>query len=122
LAIDGWSSQNNRVEVSLREGNWNQVFSTHCGINKGTKVSYGNTYHNDFKGIQHNAFYSADCSSIVMFFEDNHSSGDVDYNDIVFSITDNKDKVEISKITPPKYAIVEEGGGPVLKLTSDLKK
>ncbi len=109
IAPNSWVAQNSRVEV--RYSGTLQLFFTHPGLNKATGVSYGANYHQNFVGVQHNAFYSGDCKSIVMFFEDNHYSGDVDYNDIVFSISDNTLGNDLSFINRPKHALITGDDG-----------
>jgi hypothetical protein len=115
LVPNGWVSQNNRVQISF--SSWNQIFFTHAGLNKGTSVGYNSAYR-DFTGIQYNTFYSADCKSIVLFFEDNHSTSDVDYNDIIFSISDNGNGEQITDIELPKYTIISSDGGKTPELVS----
>ncbi|MDR2886682.1 MAG: DUF4114 domain-containing protein, partial [Bacteroidales bacterium] len=44
-----------------------------------------------FKGIQHCAFYTGDCNTLVIAFEDKYNSSDLDYNDIIFTLTDKSD-------------------------------
>ena len=115
MVPNGWNAQNNRVEVEFRAGAWNQVFFTHQYFNTTTGVQYSNTFRSDFRGIQHNTFVSTECNTIVMFFEDNHSSSDTDYNDVIVSISDNITGDLNTKIKLPKYTIgVGDNGRPVL--------
>ncbi len=121
IAPDSWSSQNNQVEVSF--GSYNQIFFTHAGINLSSGIKYHSNY-GTFKGVQYNTFYSVDCKSIVMFFEDKHSSSpvDTDFNDCFFSITDNTTGNDAVNISLPKYAISVETGDPKIMETADLFK
>jgi hypothetical protein len=113
MVPDGWSSQNNHVVLSF--GGWNQIFFTHKGINLATGVPYGKAFGN-FKGIQYNTFYAADCNSMVLFFEDNHNEGsDIDFNDIIFSVSDNIEANEITNFVLPKNVVVMVDGKPEIK-------
>ena len=97
---NGWSAQNNRVEYYYED----HMFFMHRWFNSVTKVPFSPQF-GDFKG-QFNTFYSADCKTIVLFFEDNHNlSSDTDFNDVIFSLTDNRNGEHISSIILPKYTI-----------------
>ena len=100
---NGWSSQNDRVEYYYED----EMFFTHTGLNldKDTGVGEFPPQFGDFTG-QYNTFFSADCKSIVVFFEDNHNAdSDTDYNDMIFSITDNLTGDDIINLVLPKWAI-----------------
>jgi len=59
----------------------------------------------------------------VVCIEDFHEQGsDVDFNDIIFSITDNENAQEISRFVPPKWAIGKkmEDGSLIIEETKDL--
>ena len=69
----------------------------------------------------HNAFYSAECKSMVLFFEDSMSNGsDSDFNDIIVTISDNIVEKDVVNFVLPKYAIITDSGTPELVETSTL--
>ena len=105
MAPDSWNSQNDRVEINFTAGAYDQIFFTNQHFNLFTRVTYSNTFRQDFRGIQHNAFTAEECNSIVMFFEDNHNSSDTDYNDVIVSITDNTKGNLNTNIKLPRYTI-----------------
>ena len=120
MSPEGWSPQNNSVKLSF--SGYNQVFFTHAGINLATNIPYHTSY-GDFKGVQHNTYLSADCRSMVFFIEDKHSltGADTDYNDVIFSISDNILDKNIENLVAPKYAIKTVDGKPVIFESSSLK-
>ena len=116
---DAWSPQNNGVRIS--PNGYDRMFFTHTWFNLVTDIPYHSAFGN-FKGVQHNSFYSADCKSIVFFFEDKHSFAgvDTDYNDVIISISDNYEGKDIVNIVIPKYTIVTTTGKPKLVESSTL--
>jgi len=111
MCPDGWSSQNNSVEVTFTNGTTKQIFFMHPYFNSsaGLNIRYSALYssgNDSFAGAQMNSFYSADCRSMVLLVEDYHAQGsDVDFNDIIFSITDNLRNEEIRSFVPPVWAV-----------------
>ena len=109
MVPNGWNAQNDRVEVSFSAGSWNQVFFMHKYFNLESEVKYlpyeGFPAWGDYAGVQYNTFYDMECMTMVMFFEDNHSSSDTDYNDVIISISDNINGEPITNFVLPKYAI-----------------
>jgi len=111
MCPDGWSAQNNRVEVIFTTGTTKQIFFMHKGFNKETKIPYAKEY-GDFAGVQMNSFYSADCNSMALCIEDWHMSGtDVDFNDIIFSVSDNLIHNKVTSFKAPEWAVGERIGG-----------
>ena len=107
MCPDGWSAQNNRVEVTFTTGTTKQIFFMHKGFNKETKIPYASLY-GDFAGVQMNSFYSADCNSMALCIEDWHISGtDVDFNDIIFSVSDNLVHGKVTSFKAPEWAVGE---------------
>ena len=123
MCPDGWSSQNNRVEVTFSAGTTKQIFFMHKGLNKETKIPYATAY-DKFAGVQMNSFYSADCNSMVLCIEDWHMKGtDVDFNDIIFAVSDNLIHGKISSFKAPKWAVgerIEDNEGLVILPTEDV--
>jgi hypothetical protein len=123
MCPDGWSSQNNRVEVTFNTGTTKQIFFMHKGFNKETKIPYASAY-GKFEGVQMNSFYSADCNSMALCIEDWHIKGtDVDFNDIIFSISDNLNHEKITGFKAPKWAVgekIEGSAGLVIVPTEDV--
>ncbi|MDR2038158.1 MAG: DUF4114 domain-containing protein [Bacteroidales bacterium] len=116
LVQNGWVSQNNRVEISSSA--WAQPIFMDHDINKSNPglwnyAQIGNAAPDNFKAIQHNTFYSEACKSVVLFFEDKYTGTDLDYNDIIFSISDdiieNSEQGDVLKIKKPKYTVDENG-------------
>ena len=122
MCPDGWIPQNNRVEVTFSAGTTNQIFFMHKYFNEETKIPYSSAYNkgNDsFAGVQINSFYSADCKSMVLCIEDWHMDGtDVDFNDIIFSLSDNLINAEITSFNVPVWAIGKKVNGELEILPS----
>jgi len=116
MVPEGWKSQNNNVEVLFTpSGGTSQLFFTHKGLNSLTNVPFDNKFAN-FKGIGYNTFYSVDCKSMVMFFEDDYLRGsDLDYNDLIFTISDNIDSKDVINFKLPKYRVSSENGTPKIE-------
>ena len=110
---DGWVSQNSRVEFTTNQ--YNRPIFTDKELNISILKNFvGNYYGKDsFKGIQYNSFYSEECNSLVFFFEDlfdRASYSDLDYNDMVFAITDNPDDNSlINTMRLPAYTLTKDG-------------
>ena len=125
MCPDGWSSQNNRVEVTFSTGATKQIFFMHKAFNIETRIPYATNY-GKFAGVQIQSFYAADCNSIALCIEDWHMRGtDVDFNDIIFSITDNLKYEKVTSFAPPKWAVgekIEGNEGLVLLPTEDILK
>ena len=125
MCPNGWSSQNNWVEVTFTRGTTKQIFFMHQYFNSsaGLNISYSPLYSsgsNSFAGVQMNSFYSADCRSMVLMVEDYHAQGsDVDFNDIIFSITDNLNNEEIKSFVPPIWAVGKKENGELSIFPSD---
>ena len=123
MCPDGWSSQNNNVEVTFSAGGQKQIFFMHKYFNEVTKIPYAASY-GDFKNVQMNSFYSADCKSMALCIEDWHVTGtDVDFNDIIFAISDNITHREVTSFVPPVWAVgerIEGQSGLVIMKTEDL--
>ena len=108
MCPDGWNSQNNRVEVTFDAGTSKQIFFMHKYFNEITNIPYATSY-GDFNNVQMNSFYSADCRSMALCIEDWHITGtDVDFNDIIFSISDNLSHQEVSSFELPVWTIGEK--------------
>ena len=109
MCPDGWKPQNNRVEVTYTSNIYYQINFMHKYFNKVTNINYSPIYSagsDSFAGVQFNSFYSADCKSMVLLIEDNHSANsDVDFNDVILSITDNRDGEAIKSFVAPKWAV-----------------
>jgi hypothetical protein len=83
----------------------------HKYFNRQTGVKYDNIF-SQFAGQQMNGFYSADCKSMVFCVEDNHNAGsDCDFNDIIFSVSDNMLNHEVTKFKPPYWAVGKKDDG-----------
>jgi hypothetical protein len=97
----------------------------HKGFNKSTNIPYASNY-GKFAGAQINSFYSADCNSIVLCIEDWHMQGtDVDFNDVILSVSDNRDNAKVKGFVVPKWAVgeqIEGENGLVIIPTVDLLK
>ena len=125
MCPDGWSAQNNRVEVTFTSGTTKQIFFMHKGFNQETKIPYSSDY-GKFAGVQMNSFYSADCNSMALCIEDWHIKGtDVDFNDIIFSLSDNLVHEKVTSFVAPKWAVgerIEENAGLIIVPTEDVLK
>ena len=127
MCPDGWSPQNNRVEVTFNTGTYKQIFFMHKGFNKETNIPYASGYGN-FAGVQFMSFYSADCNSMVLTVEDihiQHQYSDVDFNDVIFSVSDNLTHGKIMNFKSPKWAVGEKidgNEGLVILPTEDILK
>jgi len=131
MCPDGWSPQNNRVEVTFNPGTYHQIFFMHKGFNKETKIPYAPGY-GKFAGVQINSFYSLECNSVVLCIEDWHTywgtnTPDVDYNDIIFSVSDNLTHDKVTGFKLPKWAVGEnveghESEGLIILPTADILK
>ena len=95
----------------------------HKGFNKSTNIPYAAGY-GKFAGAQINTFYSADCNSIVLCIEDWHMQGaDVDFNDVILSVSDNLKNEKVTGFVAPKWAVgeqIEGENGLVIIPTEDL--
>jgi len=123
MCPNGWSAQNNRVEVTFTTGTTKQIFFMHKGLNKSTNIPYAAAY-GKFAGAQINTFYSADCNSIVLCIEDYHMQGtDVDFNDVILSVSDNLKNEKVTGFVAPKWAVgerIDDSGELVIIPTEDL--
>ncbi len=100
LVQDGWSAQNSRVQTPSTTNTWQLPVFLNYDVLRGmiptsstwysSSTASGEPY-NSFKGIQHCAFYTGDCNTIVIAFEDKYNGTDTDYNDIIFTVTDKSD-------------------------------
>jgi len=119
MAPNGWRPQSDNVEVFFGTSSGTfQLFFTHKGINANIRTSFDNwdNKFGNFKYIAHNSFYSADCRSLVLFFEDDYGRGsDLDYNDAIFTISDNVEDKEVANFKLPKYTVTTVDG--VQKIT-----
>ncbi len=110
---DGWVSQNSRVE--FRTDQYNRPVFIDKDLNLSTLKRFVGNYYgkDDFKGIQYNSFYSEECNSLVLFFEDLFDRAnytDMDFNDMVFAITDNPEgSVAIKSLRLPAYTLNKDG-------------
>ena len=133
LSPDGY--QNNRPEVTITATTGTkQIFFMHKGINKATIVNGSNVTnysakYGAFAGVQFMSFFSGDCRSMVVCVEDWHrgsgsSDTDCDFNDIIFSITDNIDNVESTSFERPPLTVGKKTGSDDVEIfnTSDLFK
>ena len=119
MCPDSWKSQNNRVEVQFTENNNDQIFFMHKYFNEITKIRYHSNF-GDFKGQQVNSFYSADCSSLVLMIEDCHwqwsttasSASDCDFNDVIFSLSDNLTNDKVTSFEVPYWAVGRKTDNP----------
>ncbi|MDR2037526.1 MAG: DUF4114 domain-containing protein [Bacteroidales bacterium] len=104
LAPNSWNSQNGWVNYT-NKGYTMPVF-TDWKINQ-NDPNYSCDYNNNFSGIPYNTFYSVDCKSIVLFFEDKSTGSDKDYNDMIFSVMSQIDEEgqSTAKLSKPKYYI-----------------
>ncbi len=113
IVPDGWVSQNSRVEFNTNQ--YNRPVFLDKDLNISTLKNFVGNYYgkDDFKGIQYNSFYSEECNSLVLFFEDLFDRAnytDMDYNDMVFAITDNPEiNVPIKSLRLPAYTLDENG-------------
>jgi len=125
MCPNGWRPQNNRVEVTFTTGTTDQIFFMHKGFNKATNIPYARAY-GDFAGVQMMSFYSADCNSMALCIEDWHMNGtDVDFNDIIFSLSDNLVHEKVTGFEAPKWAVgerIEGKEGLVIVPTEDILK
>jgi len=121
MCPDGWSAQNNRVQVTFSKGTTNQIFFMHKYFNQILGIPYSSLYE-DFKFCQINSFYSGDCRNMVLCIEDWHMVGtDVDFNDIIFAVSDNLQGDPVSRFVAPKWAVgAKEEGNPEIVLTENI--
>ena len=117
MCPDGFSPQNNRVEVTFNpgnNGNVKQIFFMHKYFNKQTGIKYAAAY-GDFAGVQIPTFYSASCESMVLCIEDIHTQNpslDMDFNDIIFSVSDNLDHTPVTSFELPQWTVGERYDNP----------
>ena len=117
MCPDGFNSQNNRVEVTFdpgANGNVRQIFFMHKYLNIQTEIKYANGY-GDFAGIQFMSFYSASCESTILCIEDIHTQHqylDLDFNDIIFTVSDNLEHKPVKGYDPPQWAVGERENNP----------
>ena len=121
MCPDGWSAQNNRVQVTFSKGTTKQIFFMHKYFNQKLDIPYSSLYE-DFKYCQMNSFYSGDCRNMVLCIEDWHMNGtDADFNDIIFAVSDNLKGDPISRFVAPKWAVgAKNDGNPEIVLTEDI--
>lgn len=121
LVQNGWSAQNSRVEVTSSTNAWNlpdflnfdvlrNFLPTTSSLYTSPSVN-GNANYTAFKGIQHCAFYTGDCNTIVIAFEDKYNDSDTDYNDIIFTVMDKLDASggSVMNIEKPYFTMTPEG-------------
>jgi len=117
MCPDGFNTQNNRVEVTFdpgANGNVRQIFFMHKYLNIQTEIKYANGY-GDFAGIQFMSFYSASCESTILCIEDIHTQHqylDLDFNDIIFTVSDNLEHKPVKGYDPPQWAVGERENNP----------
>ena len=119
LVQDGWSAQNSRVTVPSTNNTWQLPAFMNYDVLRGLLPVTSNLYsasnasgatYNAFKGIQHCAFYTGDCNTIVIAFEDKYNQTDTDYNDIIFTITDKTDGAGgVMNIEKPYFTMSPNG-------------
>ena len=124
MVPDGWNAQNNRVQVTF-SASTQQLFFMHKGFNEKSKVTYASNY-GKFAGCQIASFYTGDCMSMVLCIEDIANGSDLDFNDIIFAVSDNIAGTKVTGFIAPKYAIFEKESGGVKDLeiieTKDILK
>ncbi len=120
LVQDGWSAQNSRVETPSTTNTWQLPVFLNYDVLRGmiptsstwysSSTASGEPY-NSFKGIQHCAFYTGDCNTIVIAFEDKYNGTDTDYNDIIFTVTDKSDGTGggVMNIEKPYFTMNPDG-------------
>ena len=127
MCPDGFIPQNDHVMVTFNpgnNGNVNQIFFMHRHFNLQTGIRYANAY-GDFRGVQMMSFLSSDCGSMVVCIEDIHTQHvhlDTDFNDIIISISDNKDNYQVSRFELPKWTVGIIDGKLDIILTEDFLK
>ena len=99
----------------------------HQYFNITTNIPYSTAYRkgsDTFAGVQINSFYSADCKSMVLCIEDWHATGtDVDFNDIIFSVSDNLINSEVTNFVVPMWAVGKKDNGELeIMPSSDILK
>ena len=107
MVPNGWTAQNNRVQKNATTANKAGIFFMHKDFNEAEGIIYGSNY-GDYKYCQIATFYSADCRSLVLCIEDIANGSDCDFNDIIFSISDNTSGERVTKFKAPKYAVGQE--------------
>ncbi len=119
VAGNSWNAQSGWVNYSV-SGNYTPVFTNwkqnmnnpnyQCDYGNEGKAGMNNPLAQSFQGIQYNTFYSPDCNSIVLFFEDRMDKSDTDYNDIIFTVmSEVEEGVRGSdKLSKPKHYIARE--------------
>ncbi|GHT21656.1 hypothetical protein FACS189430_02080 [Bacteroidia bacterium] len=115
MVPNGWNAQNDRVEVKFdnKDGNYPQIFFMNKELNRKTNPNIGLGHPDNFKGIQHNIFYSTSCHNLVMIIEDKIDWADLDYNDFVFTISDGTN--ETSNLKKPHFQVgLDESGDLVI--------
>jgi hypothetical protein len=98
-------------------------------FNSSSGIIYSNSFNRvGFGNVQFQSFYSSDCSSIVFCVEDQHHFNnnstfvtDLDFNDVIFSISDNKDGGPVTKVVLPVWSVGQKIGesAPSIKLTEN---
>ena len=112
MCPNSYNPTTKQVEVTFNPraaGNVKQIFFMHKYFNTQTGIKF-NPALLDFAGCQMMTFYAASCESMVFCVEDIHGVdqyADLDFNDIIFTITDNVEGKAASSFTPPKWAIGE---------------
>ena len=110
MCPNGWNEEYDRVEVTFSSGTNRQILFMHKYFNEKTKILYGESY-GDFEGVQIMSFYSADCKSVVLGIEDTANGSDMDFNDIIFTVSDNTLHRAVTSFKAPAWAIGENIGG-----------
>jgi len=127
MCPDGFSTQNNYVEVTYDAGSYDQIFFMHKYFNIATHINISPIYNNgsdSFGGVQFNSFYSADCKSMVLLVEDwLENDTDADFNDIILSISDNIEEKDIASFVIPYWTVgTDEGKDLIIFPSSDIQK
>jgi hypothetical protein len=111
MVPNGWNAQSAKVNVKFdnKDSSHPQIFFMDKEINRQTNVPFGAGYPAAYKGILHNLFYSTSCHNLVMIIEDTAGASDLDYNDIVFTISDGTDLT--SNLEQPRFKVGLDGAG-----------
>jgi len=126
MCPDSYNPTTKQVVVTFNPGaagNVKQIVFMHKYFNARTGIKF-NPALGDFAGCQMMTFYAASCESMVFCIEDIHGAhqyADLDFNDLIFTISDNISGNAASSFTPPKWAIGENinGGTGLEILTTD---
>ena len=114
MVPDGWSAQNNRVQVTFKAST-KQLFFMHKGFNTKSQITFASNY-GKFAGCQIASFYTGDCMSMILCIEDIANGSDLDFNDIIFAVSDNTAGGRVTGFIAPKYTIFEDEPGGIQNL------